>query len=63
VPVLVSAHTWLTIGILAALPFILGIVLWRWGAEEHDNGYVHTSGEDEPGSDDEGVALAARRAA
>jgi len=56
----VSAHTWLIIGILAALPFVLGIVLWRWGAEEPDNGYVHSSGEDEPGSDDEpDVMLAA----
>ena len=48
-PVLVlSPHTWLTIGILAALPLVLGIVLWRWGGEEPDNGVVHEQCPDDP---------------
>jgi hypothetical protein len=44
----VSAHTWLTIGILAALPLVLGIVLWKWGGEEPDNGVVHEQENGDP---------------
>jgi hypothetical protein len=61
---MLSPHAWITIGILSALPLILGLVLYFWGEEKHDNGYVHQSGEDKDSTgDDEGAALAARRAA
>ena len=52
----------MTIGILSALPLILGLALWLWGAEEPGDGVLRDSREDSTG-DDEGVALTARRAA
>lgn len=45
--------------VLVVLPAACALI-----PEGYDNGYVHHSGENEPGTDDdEGVALAARPAA
>lgn len=38
---------WADILVLAALPVILGAVLWIWGEEHADNTTVHESGGDE----------------
>jgi hypothetical protein len=49
--------------VLSAILLIVLPVACAFIPEGHDNGYVHNSGEDEPGSKDEGAALTARRAA
>jgi hypothetical protein len=50
--------------LLCALVLIVLPVACALIPEGHDNGYTHSSGEDKDSAgDDEGVALAARRAA
>jgi hypothetical protein len=39
---------WADALILLGLPLILGLVLWKWGGTEPDNGITHDSQDDEP---------------